>query len=79
MPQMHPFFIYPGAQVMQNAGFLHTAYGATAPPAMPVGNDQLPINLKYPDLIYWFTSLDTNEERNKDGIDDIKAGRLAFP
>jgi hypothetical protein len=68
MPQMHPFFIYPGTQAMQNTGFLHAAYGATAPPAMPVGNVQPPINLKYPDLVYWFTSLDTNEERNKDGI-----------
>jgi hypothetical protein len=67
MPQMHPFFIYPG-QGMQNMGFMPAAYGAAAPatPPVTVGTVQPPI--KYPDVIYWFSSLDTNEERNKDGI-----------
>lgn len=71
MPQM-PLFVYPGhnVQSVQNSmSFLPAAaYGAAAP-AVPVGSlgtAQRPI--KYPSLIDWFASLDTNEERNKDGI-----------
>jgi hypothetical protein len=71
IPQLPPFFIYPSpGQGMQNMGFMPIAYGAAAPApaptATPTGAIQLPI--KYPDLINWFSSLDTNEERNQDGI-----------
>jgi hypothetical protein len=69
MPPMHPFFMYPG-QGMQNVGFagMPAAYGATVPAAPVAAVQPLQQPIKYPDLIYWFSSLDKNEERNKDGI-----------
>ena len=74
--------MYPGgpSQGMQNMGFMpataSAAYGAAAPvlAAMPTSAVQLPI--KYPDLIYWFSSLNTNEEHNKDGIEFTPYGAV---
>jgi hypothetical protein len=71
MPQIHPYFIYPGQgmPLMPNMGSMMpaTTYGAAVPVgAVPAVSR--PTSIKYPDLVYWFSSLDTNEERNKDGI-----------